>query len=48
MGRLLCWLGLHSWKLSDGVGVSHGGAFVIFYKKDCRRCGKHVGAVMAP
>jgi hypothetical protein len=47
MGRLLCWIGLHKWKLSSGLGCTRGGSrMAIFYDKDCRRCGKHKNAVM--
>jgi hypothetical protein len=45
--RFLCHLGLHSWKLSKGVGYARDtGPMAIFYTKDCRRCGKHEDAAM--
>lgn len=48
-GRLLCRLGLHDWKLSNGLGYSwpHRSGMMILYDKDCRRCGKHEDGHMA-
>ncbi len=43
IGKLLCKIGLHDWKLSNGIGVTapHGVRMLITFDKDCRRCGKH-------
>jgi hypothetical protein len=43
MGRLLCKLGWHEWRLYNGRGfsVSGGGPMLIHYERECRRCGKH-------
>lgn len=46
-GRLLCRLGLHSWKLSKGIGFTRGNSpMMIMFDKDCRRCGKHEEGAM--
>lgn len=37
MKRLLCRIGIHDWRYSDGCGV-YGQEDAI---RDCRRCGKH-------
>jgi hypothetical protein len=42
LGRLLCRIGLHSWKLSNGAGYTRSGSpMLILFDKDCRRCRKH-------
>jgi len=39
---LLCRIGLHKWKGSNGTGYTRGDSpMVIFYDRDCQRCGKH-------
>lgn len=47
IGKLLCRLGLHSWKLSNGTGYTVGNSpMLIVFDKDCRRCGKHAEGSM--
>lgn len=49
IGKLLCRIGIHDWRLSNGCGYTVGNSrMAIFYTKDCRRCGKHEDAVMTP
>lgn len=47
IGKLLCRVGWHDWKLSRGVGYTRGDSRMgIFFDKDCRRCGKHEDGAM--
>lgn len=42
MGKLLCRIGMHRWKLTNGAGYSTPGSkMFIVCDKDCVRCGKH-------
>ena len=37
---LLCLLGIHSWRRSQGFMAARPGKVVVLCKKTCRRCGK--------
>jgi hypothetical protein len=43
IGKLLCRIGWHNWRLFDGHGFSTNddGPMFISYKRECRRCGRH-------
>lgn len=40
MGKLLCWMGLHRWKLGNGRMITVGYATVVFADAECERCRK--------
>lgn len=48
IAKLRCRVGFHDWKLSKGIGYTHGDnpRMAIFFDKDCRRCGKHEDGAM--
>lgn len=43
MGKLLCKLGWHKWRLFNGRGFTagSGGPMFIAYERECTRCGRH-------